>query len=195
MVLSKLLALLKRKQRKPPIHAVTSTTPDFIIVPPPEQSKAASDSEQRGVPPPCGSAPNGSNKYEERLTQTSNEEKCEEPMPLQTFHAVDVEIAREKAAKKGLLILFKGHERWDLFGRRNIYFALTPKFALSLLRLESDMKSQVEFTLEEQEILRDLALKGWIKRLQNGGVYYYGLNRKTAIILQRQLLIQGNRTD
>jgi hypothetical protein len=173
MVLSKLLALLKRKQRKPPINTVTSTTPDFIIVPPPDQNEQVEPS-----------------AYEETTKQTDDE--CEEPVPLKEFHAISGEVARERAAKKGLLILFKEIDKCDLFGRRRVYISLTPKFALSLLRLESDMKSQVEFTLEEQEILRDLALKGWIKRLQNGGVYYYGLNRKTATILQRQLLTHGH---
>ena len=172
MVFNKLLALLKRKQREPPIHKATSTsTPDFIIVPPPEQPQAANE--------PIN--------YEE-ISQANDEEQCEEPAPYQMFHAVDVETAREKAVKKGLLILFNGHERWDLFGTRNVYWAITPEFALKLLRLQTDMKSETEFTPEELMILRDLTLKGWVKRLQNGGVYYYGLNRRTAIILQRQLL-------
>jgi hypothetical protein len=153
------------------MRTVTSTTPDFIIVPPPEQSQAANE------PINC-----------EEITQANDEEKCEEPSPLRMFHAVDVKIAREKAAKKGLLILFKGHERWDLFCRRNVYWCLTREFVLRLLRLESDMKSQAEFTLEEQEILRDLALKGWIKTLKNGGVYYYGLNSRTAMILRKQMI-------
>jgi len=174
MVLSKLLALLKRKQRKPPIHAVTSTTPDFIIVPPPERSEQARPSE-------------------ENIKQTDDE--CEEPVPLREFHAISVEVASERAAKKGLLILFKEIDKCDLFGRRRVYISLTTELALKILRLEFDMKSQAEFTPEELVILRDLTLKGWVKRLQNGGTYYYGLNRRTAIILQRQLLIQGNRTD
>jgi len=176
MVFNKLLALLKRKQREPPIHKATSTsTPDFIIVPPPEQPQAANE------PINC-----------EEIAQANDEEQCEEPVPFQIFHAVDTVIARKEAIKKGLLILFKGHERWDLFGRGNVYFALTKEFALKLLRLESDMKNEQEFSSEEREILRNLALKGWIKRLQNGGVYYYGLNRRTAIILQRQLFKRNN---
>ena len=166
MVLSKLLALLKRKQRKPPIHTVTSTTPDFIIVPPPERSEQARPSE-------------------ENKKQTNDE--CEEPVPLKEFHAISVEVASERAAKKGLLILFKEIDKCDLFGRRRVYIPLTPELALKILRLESDMKSETEFTPEELVILKDLTLKGWVKRLQNGGVYYHGLNRRTAIILQRQL--------
>jgi len=169
MVLSKLLALLKRKQRKPPIHAVTSTTPDFIIVPPPERSEQVRPSEEN--------------------TKQTNDE-CEEPVPLKEFHAISVEVASERAAKKGLLILFKEIDKCDLFGRRRVYISLTPELALKILRLEFDMKSQAEFTLEEQGILRDLALKGWIKILKNGGVYYYGLNSRTAIILRRQMMNQ-----
>jgi hypothetical protein len=171
MVLSKLLALLKRKQRKPTIHTVTSTTPDFIVVPPPEQNEQVEPS-----------------AYEETTKQTNDE--CEEPVPLKEFHAVSVEVAGERAAKKGLLILFKEIDKCDLFGRRRVYISLTPELALKILRLEFDMKSQAEFTLEEQEILRDLALKGWIKILKNGGVYYYGLNSRTAIILRRQMMNQ-----
>jgi len=167
----KLLALLKRKQRNPPIHTVTSTTPDFIIVPPPDQNEQVEPS-----------------AYEETTKQTDDE--CEEPVPLKEFHAVSVEVASERAAKKGLLILFKEIDKCDLFGRRRVYITLTTELALKILRLEFDMKSQAEFTLEEQEILRDLALKGWIKILKNGGVYYYGLNSRTAMILRRQMMNQ-----
>ena len=171
MVLSKLLAFLKRKQRKPLIHTVTSTTPDFIIIPPPERNEQVRPSMR-----------------EENTRQTNDE--CEEPVSLKEFHAISVEVAGERAAKKGLLILFKEIDKCDLFGRRRVYIALTPELALKILRLEFDMKSQAEFTPEELVILRNLTLKGWVKRLQNGGVYYYGLNRRTAMILRRQMMNQ-----
>jgi hypothetical protein len=172
--LNKLLSLLKRQgseENHPVVFLKPPTPPDFIIVSPPEQSQAANE--------PIN--------YEE-TTQANDEEQCEEPVPLQTFHAVNVEVAREKAAQKGLLILFKEYERWDLLCRpRNVYWCLTRECALKLLRLESDMKNEQEFTPEELVILRDLTLKGWVKRLQNGGVHYHGLNRRTAIILQKQM--------
>lgn len=168
MVLSKLLALLKRKQRKPPIHTATSATPEFIIVPPPEGSTQVE-------PSIC----------EEVAEQTNDE--CEEPVPLEEFHAVDLEVARRRAAEKGLFVLFKEYERWDLFNRRKVYWSITPSLALKLLRLETDMKSQEEFTIEEQAILKDLVLKRWVKILKNGGTYYYGLSHRTVIILQKQM--------
>jgi hypothetical protein len=170
--LSKLLSLLGKRERKehhPVFYLKPPTPPDFIIVPPPELSEQARPSE-------------------ENKKQTNDE--CEEPVPLKEFHAISVEVASERAAKKGLLILFKEIDKCDLFGRRRVYLALTPEMALKILRLEFDMKSQAEFTLEEQEILRDLALKGWIKILKNGGVYYYGLNSRTAMILRRQMMNQ-----
>jgi len=170
MVFNKLLALLKRKRRKPLTCMITPATPDFIIVLPSEQ-------------PQCANEPGNC----EQMTKADDEERCEEPAPYQIFHAVDVEAAREKAAKKGLLILFKEHERWDLFGRRNVYWAITPEFALKLLRLQKDIKSQDEFTPTEQAVLKDLALKGWVKVLKNGGTYYYGLHPKTTVIIKKQL--------
>ena len=172
MVLSKLLAFLHRK-KKPHLTADTlpkPSLPEFIIVPP-EQ-----------------------NVYQEQNIEAEEkeEELCEEPKPLKTFRAANPQIAREKAASKNLLILYAGRERWDLYGRSHVYHVITPEFALKLLRLESDMKNEREFSSEEREILRNLTLKGWVKRLQNGGVYYYGLNRRTVIILQRQLFKRSN---
>jgi hypothetical protein len=167
--LSKLLSLLGKRERKehhPVFYVRPPTPPDFILVPPPELSEQARPSE-------------------ENKKQTNDE--CEEPIPLKEFHAVSVEVASERAAKKGLPILFKEIDKCDLFGRRRVYISITPELALKILRLEFDMKSETEFTPEELVILKDLTLKGWVKRLQNGGVYYYGLNRRTAIILQRQL--------
>jgi hypothetical protein len=167
--LSKLLSLLGKRERKehhPVFYLKPPTPPDFIIIPPPELSEQARPSE-------------------ENKKQTNDE--CEEPVPLKEFHAVDLEIARRRAAEKGLFVLFKEYQRWDLFNRRKGYWAISTSFILKLLRLETDMKSETEFTPEELVILRDLVLKGWLKKLQNGGTYYYGLNRKTAIILQKQL--------
>ena len=170
--LHKLVSLIRkrgREERHPVFYLKPPTPPDFIIVPPPEQNEQVEPS-----------------AYEETMKQTNDE--CEEPVPLKEFHAISVEVASERAAKKGLLILFKEIDKCDLFGRRRVYITITTELALKILRLEFDMKNQAEFTPEELVILRDLTLKGWVKRLQNGGVYYYGLNRRTAIILQRQLL-------
>jgi len=170
MVFSKLLAFLHR-EKKPHLIAdmlPKPSLPDFIIIPPKQNVPQEQDS-----------------KVKEK-----EEELCEEPKALETFHAANPQIARERAASKNLLILYAGRERWDLYGRSHTYFALTQEFALKLSRLENDMKSQDEFTPEEQTILRDLALKGWIKTLKNGAVYYYGLNSRTAIILRKQMITQ-----
>ena len=172
MVFGKLLAFLHRK-KKPYLIAdmlPKSTFPDFIIVPPEQNVSHDQDGE----------------------VKEKEEELCEEPRALETFHAANPQIAREKAVAKNLLIFYAGRERWDLFGRSHVYHCITPEFALKLLRLESDMKNEREFSSEEREILRNLTLKGWVKRLQNGGVYYYGLNRRTVIILQRQLFKRSN---
>lgn len=168
MVFNELLAFLHRK-KKPHLTADTlpkPSLPEFIIIPPEQNASQEQDS----------------NVKEE------GEELCEEPKALETFHAASPQIAREKAASKNLLILYAGRERWDLYGRSHVFFGITPEFALKLIRLQVDMKNQNEFTAEEQAILKDLVLKRWVKILKNGGTYYYGLNRRTAIILQRQLL-------
>jgi len=170
MVFSRLLAFLHRK-KKPYLIADTlpkSSLPEFIIIPPQQNAYQEQDSE----------------------VKEEGEELCEEPKALETFHAANPQIAREKAAAKNLLILYAGRERWDLYGRSHIYIALTQEAALKLLRLENDMKSQDEFTAEEQAILKDLVLKRWVRVLKNGGTYFYGLNRKTAMVLKRQLMNQ-----
>jgi len=143
-----------------------STFPDFIIVPP-EQ-----------------------NVYQEQDIEAKEkgEELCEEPRALETFHAANPQIAREKAAAKNLLILYAGRERWDLYHRTYVFWGVDFSLASRLLQLETDMKSQDEFTPEEQAILKDLALKRWIKTLKNGGVYYYGLSSRTAMILRKQMI-------
>jgi len=171
--LNKLLSLIrKREEHHPVFYLKPPTPPDFIIVPPPEQNEQVEPSAQ-----------------EETAKQTNDE--CEEPMPLQEFHAVDLEVARRRATEKGLFVLFKEHDRWEMFNRRKVYWSLTPSFTMRLLRLETDMRSETEFTPAEQVILKDLALKGWIKTLKNGGVYYYGLNSRTAMILRRQMMNQS----
>jgi len=172
--LHKLLSLLRRRGREehhPVFYLKPPTPPDFIMVPPPEQNEQVELS-----------------AYEETAKQTDDE--CEEPIPLQEFHAADIEVARRRAAEKGLLVLFKEHDRWEMFNRKKVYWSLTASFGTKLLRLETDMKDQNEFTAEEQVILKDLALKRWIKTLKNGGVYYYGLNSRTAMILRRQMMNQ-----
>jgi len=170
MVFNKLLAFLHRK-KKPHLIAdmmPKPSLPEFIIIPPEQNVSQEQDIE----------------------AEEKEEELCEEPKALQTFHAANPQIARERAAAKNLLILYAGRERWDLYGRSHVLLALTPEFAVKLLQLEKDMKSQNEFAPKEQEILRDLTVKGWVKTLKNGGVYYYGLNSRTAMILRRQMITQ-----
>jgi hypothetical protein len=168
MVLSKLLALLHRK-KKPYLTAdmlPKPSLPEFIIISPEQNASPEQDSE----------------------IKEEEEELCEEPRASETFHAVNPQIAREKAAAKNLLILYAGRERWDLYHRTYVFWGVDFSLASRLLQLETDMKSQDEFTPEEQAILKDLALKRWIKTLKNGGVYYYGLNSRTAMILRKQMI-------
>jgi hypothetical protein len=170
MVFSKLLAFLNRK-KKPYLIAdmmPKPSLPEFIIIPPEQNVSQEQGSE----------------------VKEEGEELCEEPKALETFRAANPQIARERAASKNLLILYAGRERWDLYGRSHVLLALTSEFAVKLLQLEKDMKSQNEFAPKEQEILRDLTVKGWVKTLKNGGVYYYGLNSRTAMILRRQMVNQ-----
>jgi hypothetical protein len=144
---------------------------EVIIVPPPADDKS-----------PC--PPNECCV----LSVSAEEEICETPRPLEAFCAVSTEIARKRAASSGLLVLFRGRERWDLFGRRYAYWAITPDFARKLLRCKRDMKCQDEFTEREMVVLEDLVVKQWIRRLQRGGkAYYFGLSKRTTTILQQQI--------
>jgi hypothetical protein len=168
MVFSKLLAFLHRK-KKPHLIAdmlPKPSLPDFIIIPPEQNAYQEQDIE----------------------VKEKEDELCEEPRASETFHAVNPQIAREKAAAKNLLILYAGRERWDLYHRTYVFWGVDFSLASRLLQLETDMKSQDEFTPEEQAILKDLALKRWIKTLKNGGVYYYGLSSRTAMILRKQMI-------
>jgi len=170
MVFSKLLAFLHRKKKPHLIAGMLPqpSFPDFIIIPPEQNVSQEQDSD----------------------VKEEGEELCEEPKALETFRAANPQIAREKATAKNLIILYAGRERWDLYRRTYVYWGIDFSLASKLLQLETDMKSQDEFTPEEQAVLKDLALKRWVKILKNGGTYYYGLNRKTAVILKRQLANQ-----
>jgi len=173
MVFSRLLAFLHRK-KKPYLVADTlpkPSFPEFIIMPPEQNIRQEQESE----------------------VKKEGEELCEEPKALKTFSATNPQIARERAASKSLAVLYAGRQRWDLFGRSHVYYGLPPAFVLRLLRLETDMKAEDEFTDEEKPILHDMLLKKWIKKMRsNGKNYYYGLNRKTAVILQKQLSKSNN---
>lgn len=117
-------------------------------------------------------------------------EECEDPQPLQPFHAINSICARAKAHSKGLLILFKERDKYDLYGRKMVYWAITPELAQKLIRCAIDMKAEEEFNDAEITILQDLATKKWIKTIKNNGTtYYYGLNRKTTSALKNQLKI------
>lgn len=169
----KLLAFLKRREKNPLEFTLQPPKFEIIIVPPEQFERSTSNFKEKAV--------------EEDVKEIDEQELCEEPLPFQPFHAVNARIAREKAAKKGLLILFKERDRWDLYSRKNVFVPIPPETALKILRLEKDMKSEAEFTAEELAVLRDMVLKGWLKKLENGGTYYYGLHPKTAVILKKQL--------
>jgi len=173
MVFSNLLAFLHRK-KKPHLIAdmlPKPSFPDFIIIPPEQNVSQEQESE----------------------IKEKEDELCEEPKALKTFSAANPQIARERAASKNLAVLYAGRQRWDLFGRSHAYYGLPPAFVLRLLRLETDMRAEDEFADEEKPILHYMLLKRWIKKLRsNGKNYYYGLNRKTAVILQKQLSKSNN---
>ena len=119
---------------------------------------------------------------------------CEEPKPMQTFQAVDGRAARLRAHPKGLVVLFKERDRYDLYGRKQVYYALEPQFVERLLRLENDMAREDEFDEKEQAILRDLVLKRWLRKMTgNGKTHYYHLDRETAQVLQKQLTALAKR--
>ena len=125
----------------------------------------------------------------ENPVETADEsELCEEPEPMRQFHAVDVEVASRRAAEKGLFLLFQERDRYDLYGRKRVYWAITPYFGEKLLKCVSDMKPASEFSAEEKEVLRSMVTKRWIKLMKEGKEsYYYGLDERTAANVERQL--------
>jgi len=123
-----------------------------------------------------------------RPTLEMNLEKCEKPEPMKLFHAVDAETAQKAAEQKGYLILWHERDRYDLWARKQCYWCLTTDFGFRLLCCEKDLRRNDEFTVEEQVILKDLAVRGWIRKMKTDGIlYYYGLSPKTAKILRNQL--------
>jgi hypothetical protein len=186
VVFQKLLSLLHKneKEQKPPENVTSSVrvNPVKIVVLPHVTSQAGNQPTQfSNVVIPIDSP-------KTQPEEVVNEELCEEPTPYQQFSAVSFEIARERAAAKNLAILFSGREKWDLFGRNHAFWSIPPASVVRLLRLETDMKVEDEFTDEEKPILHDMLLRKWIKKMRsNGKNYYYGLNQKTAKILQNQL--------
>jgi len=139
--------------------------------------------------PPCSI--NENQLSPEEPEQVSGE-ACEEPRPLEPFHALNIEAARTKAASRGLIVLFKERDKFDLYGRKKVYFALTPSFVAKLIRCRIDAKRADEFSTEERKVIEDLAVKGWIKKLDSDGVlYYYGLDRRTADVLSKQILVKA----
>jgi len=124
----------------------------------------------------------------QKTSETEDEELCEQPRPMEEFHAVSVEVASEKAAEKGLVILFKEIDKCELFGRRRVYFGLTQEFTEKLLRCTIDIKPIAEFTPAETIILNALVARKWLRKIQDGKTtYYYGLSERTADNLQKQL--------
>jgi hypothetical protein len=137
------------------------------------------------VPPPDPSKP--SVVESEAGSKVEEDELCEKPLPLQPFHATDLQVALERASACGFLVLWKARERWDLYGRSQTYWAITPSLTLKLLRCEGDCKGEDEFTPEELVVLRDLVLKRWLKTMKNGKTYYCCLSPKTAYFLRKQM--------
>jgi len=124
----------------------------------------------------------------EKTSETEDEELCEEPRPMEEFHAVSAEVASQKAAEKGLVILFKEIDKCDLFSRRRVYVSLTQEFAEKLLRCAIDAKPAEEFTPAETIILNMLVARKWLRKIQDGKTtYYHGLSERTAANLQKQL--------
>ena len=186
MVFQKLLSLLRRdeKEQKPPENVTSSVRVNpvkIVVLPPtPAQEKPSQHSvtEVAMIPPEQGT-------IEER---SEDEESCETPRPLEEFHAISVEVASKKAAEKGLVILFKEIDKCDLFGRRRVYFGLTPESAQKLLRCLNDAKPAQEFSKAETIILNSLVAKRWLRRIRDKeGTYYCGLSQQTAANLQKQL--------
>jgi len=118
----------------------------------------------------------------------SPEDYCEEPKELSEFHAVSAELASERAATKGMVTLFSAIDKFDLFGRRRVYIALSRNSAERLLLCENDMRSATEFTSEEQAVINKLIAKKWMCQLKDAAkTFYYGLDHRTAANLRRQL--------
>lgn len=183
----KLLSLFCSKREKPAetlIFSQTKVAPTKIIMllPAPIQNLSQKCTSKLVIIP--------EEPGREKVTQTENEELCEEPRPMEEFHAVSVEVASEKAAEKGLVILFKEIDKCDLFGRRRVYWALTPEFAEKLLRCTIDAKPAEEFTPAETLILNVLAARKWLQKIKDKeGVYFCGLSQRTAVNLQKQIAI------
>jgi len=126
--------------------------------------------------------------YRTQTAEQIPETQCEKPLPLQLFRATDPKTAQKAAEQQGLITLWHERERWDLYSRTNCYWAVTPQLALSLLRLDTDMRAENEFDEAERPILRALAVKRWLKKLTtNGKTYYYGLDRETSTLLRKRL--------
>jgi hypothetical protein len=112
------------------------------------------------------------------------EEVCETPRPLQLFQARDHHIAHQLAQQLGYVILFREHDKYDMFGRS----CLSQEATLKLLRCFQDLREAGEFTVQERIIINDLVNKGWMQKLNEGDkTYYYHLHPDTANMLSRQL--------
>jgi len=116
------------------------------------------------------------------------EEVCETPRPLQLFQARDHHIAHQLAQQLGYIILFREHDKYDMFGRSWVYWCLSQEATLKLLRCFQDLREAGEFTVQERIIINDLVNKGWMQKLNEGDkTYYYHLHPDTANMLSRQL--------
>lgn len=122
------------------------------------------------------------------------ESRCETPRPLETFLATDGRDAGLQARSHNLIALYKEVDRWNLYGRRRVYWMLKPETAEKLLKLTVDMAAETEFDERERPVVNDLLGKRWLKKMKTGDkVYVYGLDRETAQVLQRQLTTLARR--
>ena len=178
---SKISHILTKKIKSQNRYLMGIENPDIMITyPEPSESPSQLTNENLG----------------KEETEVFDREICEEPKPLKPFHAVDGAIARKAAASRGLLVLWKEYDKTDLYARKRVYWAIPPSFAAKLLRCQIDMKHADEFNAEERRILEDLIAKRWIKKFESDGVfYYYGLNRRTADILTKQIQVKKLKTN
>jgi hypothetical protein len=120
--------------------------------------------------------------------QSEGEELAEEPQPFQEFHAVNGESAEQAARSKGLIILFVGRDKSDLYCRNLVYYAFPEETARKLLDCSVGLERESIFVEEEQKIIQYLLVRRWLFRtIIDDVAYLYGLNYKTASVLKRQL--------
>jgi hypothetical protein len=116
------------------------------------------------------------------------ETQCETPKPYSLFQSTTPELAYQRAAAAGLIVLFHDFDEHDAHERRWVHWALPSRVVVQLLCCLKDLRSADEFTFEERIVLNDLISKGLLKKTTSEGrVYYYCLDKNTAARLLKQL--------